>query len=107
MTIDGLPVVRYCPRVLSNKVGFYLFNRLSTGEGTAFRDGFAQSCDTGVGVNLEKEPARLHQERFHLGNLNDFLDGRAFLRGRDAFRCQQSSWQMAVSGIARKHASGT
>src|SRR5262249_48112888 len=68
MAVDRLPVVYHLPRVLADQVGLALRDGRRPRVGTALDDGFAQADDVGVGVDLQEQPARLHQERFQAGD---------------------------------------
>ena len=68
VAIDGLPMVDNVARIFADQVGFDFGHGGGARFGAAFGDGFAQADDAFVGVNLEKEPARFHQERFEFGD---------------------------------------
>src|SRR5207249_1803256 len=68
VAVDRLPVMDDLPRVLADQVRLDLpdgrLHRLST----ALDDGLAEADDVGVGVDLQKQPARLNKERFQPGD---------------------------------------
>ena len=71
--VNRLPVVRHAPRILAHQVRLNLLHRFGAGERAAFGDGLAEADDPGVGVDLQEQPARLHQEGLQLGDLQVVL----------------------------------
>ncbi len=68
VAVHGLPVVDHAPRVLADQVGLELLDRRGAGEGAALEDRLAEPHDPRVGVHLQEEVARLHQEGLELGD---------------------------------------
>jgi hypothetical protein len=95
MTINGLPVMNNFSRVFTNKVRLNLPDGCSDGSGPTFQERFSQSDDSGVSVNLQKDPARFDQKRFQLRDPDLLLlPDRGALevsRGRERVNSQQST----------------
>ena len=68
MPINSLPVVHYAPRIFADQIRLYLFDGFGARERTALGDGLAQAHDACVGVDSQKQPARLHQESLEPGD---------------------------------------
>ena len=69
VAVDGLPVMHHAARIFADQVRLDLLDGFGAGERAAFGDGLAQADDAGVGVDLQKQPARLHQKGFEPGDL--------------------------------------
>jgi hypothetical protein len=62
--VNRLPVVHHVPRILADEVGLHLGDGRCAGLGAALENGVAGADDAGVGVHLEEQPARLHENGF-------------------------------------------
>ena len=80
--VDGLPVVHDRPRVLADQVGLDLLDRGGDGLGSPLDDRLAEADDAGVGVDLQEQPARLHQEGLEPRDLDALAHARPWARGR-------------------------
>src|ERR1700734_2416807 len=68
MTVDGLPMVSDAARILADQVRLDFLDCLAAGERAAFGDGLSKPDNSGVRVDLEEHPARLHQKGFEPGH---------------------------------------
>ncbi len=87
VTVDGLPVVGHRPRILADQVGFQLLDGGGAGPGPAFQDRLSPAGNSRVGMDLQEQPAGLHQKGLQLGDAHEFPGaGSLGLRGRSGGR---------------------
>ncbi len=89
MAIDGLPVMSDVTRILADKIRLDLANGGDASSGAAFEDRLAQTDDASVGVDLEEQPARSHENGFQARD----SQGIAFGDGRRQTLAILRSWQ--------------
>ena len=87
VTVDCLPVVGHRPRILADQVGFQLLDGGGAGPGPALQDRLSPAGDSRVGVDLQEQPAGLHQESLQPGDAHEFPGACSpGLRGRGSGR---------------------
>src|SRR5581483_6411275 len=73
MAIDGLPVMHHLSWIFADEIRLNFLDGFGAGFGPSFEDRLAQSGEAGVGVDLQKQPARLDEKSFELRDFQRFL----------------------------------
>jgi hypothetical protein len=80
VAIDRLPVMGDIARILADQIGLHLADRLGAGSGPSLGDRLTKTDHARIGMDLQKEPARLDQKCLELGDF-DALTNRVTRRG--------------------------